>query len=65
MDVEEATRMFIRRLRGSLDEKKVCSLDLNQFQIMNITWRGKEDRKRNDPSTLEQGYMIMIFPFPF
>lgn len=31
------SRMFIRRLRGSLDEKKVCSLDLNQFQIMNLS----------------------------
>lgn len=35
MDVEEATRMFIRRLRGSLD--------LNQFQIMNLS-PGEERR---------------------
>lgn len=31
------SRMFLRRLRGSLHEKKVCSLDLNQFQIMNLS----------------------------
>lgn len=37
------SRMFIRRLRGSLDEKKVCSLDLNQFQIMNLS-PGEERR---------------------
>ena len=38
-----ASRMFLRRLRGSLDEKEVCSLDLNQFQIMNLS-PGEESR---------------------
>lgn len=37
------SRMFLRRLRGSLDEKEVCSLDLNQFQIMNLS-PGEESR---------------------
>lgn len=37
------SRMFLRRLRGSLDEKKVCGLDLNQFQIMNLS-PGEESR---------------------
>ena len=37
------SRMYIRRLRSSLEEKKVYSLDLNQFQIMNLS-PGEESR---------------------
>lgn len=50
---------------SSLDEKNLQPLSKPISDNELITWRGEQDLKRKDPATLEQGYMIMIFPFPF